>query len=585
MAQALSNRIDDWLRQGLALHQSGKFDDAEPLYRRVLARQPSHPAANHLLGLIKLQQGQAEKAVALISRAVHLRGTDPQYHCNLGVALNASGQPERAIASFERAIELQPGYADAFSNRGMALKALGRLTEAVESYQRAVALKPAEAGYHLNLANAQVDLGDRAAAEQSYRRALALRPGYPAALSGLCLTLEYLDRAGEAVAAGEAAVAAWPREPEHHKSLGRAYRAAMRPEDAVASYRRALALDPRDAESFRLMSLILRRAASDDDMGAMEALLQEPGLPNEQQAQLHFALGKGYDDLGDYRRALDHYLRGNALQRRNTPFSIQAVEHEFAVLERLFETSRQPLPSLPHGQAGPIFIVGLPRSGKSSLEGMLGWHARTHKGGELPLLGHQVDAVMRQYRLAEPSVFLDALPPSVFATIGANYRREAEKLAGRSAVLIDTMPLNFCRVGFIRLAMPGARILHCIRDPLEHCVAMFQKYFARHGYEYASDPDELAAYYRLYRRLMAHWHRLFPDFVLDIDMAALRQQPEAQMRKVLEFCGLEWDAACLEPYEPEPQIGRSAPISAEQRRQRLELYGKMVNGGVVNDEW
>ena len=577
MAHAPSSKLEDWMRQGLSLHQTGRVAEAEPFYLRVLDKQPSHPAANHLLGLIRLQQGQPESAVALIARAVLTRRDDPQYHCNLGVALNAAGQYARAVASLDRAIELQPDYAEAFSNRGMAFKNLGRPAEAVASYRQAIALRPAEAGFHLNLGNALTDLGDLRAAESSYRKALELRPWYPAALAGLCLTLEALNRSDEAVSVAEQATAAGPRVAEYHRSLGRAYRAAGRLDDAVASYRRTLALDPRDAESFRLMSLLLRRAALDDDMHAMERLLQEGDLSDEQQAQLHFALGKGYDDLGDHLRSFDHFVRGNQVQRRYAPFSLEGALQEFAAIERLFADA-DALPRLATTDAAPIFIVGLPRSGKSSLEGMLGRHARVQKGGELPILANEVAAVWRQHGLAEPSASLDTVPPSELAAIGANYAREAATLAAPPLVLIDTMPLNFRHIGFIRLALPNARVLHCVRDPLEHCAAMFQKYFARRGFEFASDLGELAAYYRLYQRLMTHWHSVFPGFIRDVDMAALRQNPEAQMRQVLDFCGLDWDPACAAPYDPEPEIGAPIDVTPDMRSGRLEPYRNAMAG-------
>lgn len=568
------------MRQGLSLHQSGRVAEAEPFYRRVLEKQPSHSAANHLLGLIRLQQGEAEKAVALISRAVHGRAGDPQYHCNLGVALNAASQAELAIASFDRAIELQPAYAEAYSNRGMSLKTLGRPAESAASYRQAIALKPNEAGFHLNLANALTDLGDLHAAEESYRRALELRPGYPAALSGLCLTLESLGRAPEAVAAGEQATAVKPGVPEYHRSLGRAYRAAGQLEDAVASYRRAIALNSRDAESFRLLSLIVQRNDRDDEMAAMERVLEEPGFPDEQRSQLHFALGKAYANLGEFGPSFDHYSRGNALQARHAPFSLERAEREFATLQRLFDAAH--VPSLHAGNAGPIFIVGLPRSGKSSLEGMLGRHTRTHKAGELPILAHHVAEVWRRYGLGDPAGSLDAVPSSAFATIGANYMREVGKLAAPPIMVIDTMPLNFRHIGFIRLALPGAKILHCTRDPLEHCVALFQKFFGRPGFEFTSDPGQLAAYYRLYRQLMAHWHRVFPGAVRDVDVARLRQDPEPKMREILEFCGLEWDPACRASYEPEPQLGAAGAARAELRRDELRLYAYLF-GPLVDD--
>lgn len=569
MAQAHPGKFDDWMRQGLALHQSGRLGEAEVFYRRVLDRQPSYPAANHLLGLIRLQQGDADAAVGLISRAVHVRGNDPQYHCNLGVALNAAGQPGRAVASFERAIALQPGYADAHSNRGMALKQLGRPAEAVESYRQAIAIRPGEAGFHLNLANALTDLGDLHAAEAAYRRALDLRPGYPAALSGLCLTLEALDRTEEAVAAGEQAVALGPGEPEYHRSLGRALRAAGRPVEAVASYRRAIALNPLDAEAYRLMSLILRRGGKDDDLQAMERLLADGALPAEQQAHLHFALGKGYLELGDGERSFDHYRRGNALRREAAPFSLVGVEREFATIRRLFGDTAGVAPrASAAAETPPVFIVGLPRSGKSSLEGTLGRHDQARKGGELPLLGVEVARLWRGFELSRPDSSLRDVPAEAIAALGERYMAEARKLAPPPLRLIDTMPLNFRHIGFIRLALPEARIIHCTRDPLEHCVAMFQKYFARPGFEFASDLGDLAAYYGLYRQLMAHWRFVFPGAILDVDVQELRREPEARMRTILDFCGLEWDPACLAPYEPEPEIGAAGQLAPQAERLR-----------------
>jgi hypothetical protein len=149
---------------------------------------------------------------------------------------------------------------------------------------------------------------------------------------------------------------------------------------------------------------------------------------------------------------------------------------------------------------------------------------------------------------------------------------EIRKLAPPPLRVIDTMPLNFRHIGFIRLALPNARIVHCTRDPLEHSVAMFQKSFARRGYEFASDLGDRASHYRLYRRLMAHWHGVFPGSVLDVDVATLRKDPGPRMRAILGFCGLDWDQACAAPFEPEPEIGAGGQPAQELRRERLRPY-------------
>jgi len=567
VAQFKSSRLDESMHRGLALHQAGRRAEAEAIYRDVLKRQPRHAAANHLLGLALLQRGDAEAAVRSIARAVAARGDDAQYHGNLGVALDAAGRPAEAVASFDRAIALSPAFAEAWSNRGKALKQLGRLAEAVDSYREALARKPGEAGFHLNLANALADLGDLPAAEAAYRQALALRPTYAAALSGLCRMLEALDRADEAVAIGEEAAARDPREPEHHRALGRALLAAGRPAGAVASYRRALGLDATDAESWRLLSLIQRRATRDADMAAMERLLARPDLPDAQRAHLHFALGKGLDELGDVAGSFDHYRRGNALLHRAAPFPLAAAEAEIESLLALFAAPA----ALPHAapvEAPPVFIVGLPRAGKSSLEGMLARHPALRRGGELPLLGHAVARLRREAGLADPGAI---------AALAAEYLAGARRLAPPPLRLLDTMPLNLMQIGFIRLALPNALILHCVRDPLEHAVAIYQKYFGRPGYEFSTDLGDLAAYYRLYRRLMAHWHAVFPGAILDVDVAALRRAPEAPMRAILDFCGLDWHPACLAPFDPEPEIGPSPPPA-----DRLAPYRDLLQSGLLS---
>lgn len=564
------------MRQGLSLHQSGRLADAEPFYRRVLDRQPSHPAANHLLGLVRLQQGEPESAVSLIARAVHVRGGDPQYHCNLGVALNAAGRPERAIESFDRAIALQPGYAEAFSNRGMALRAQRRFAEAVESYREALRIRPREPGFFLNLANALNELGDAGEAELNYRLALALRPGYPAALSGLCQALVALGRTDDAIAAGEAAIAASPGQSEFHRILGLALWEAGRPAQALAAWRRALALKPDDAELLRLVSLVQRRASYDDEVRLMVGLAGDDGQGDQARMHLNFALGQAFDDLGEFEKSFQHYLTANALQRRRAPFSLKAAEADVEALMRQFAGVPDRLRQAGTAGAAPVFIVGLPRSGKSTLEGMLGRHPATRKTGELVLMGALVAELRKNEGFGRDSASVAALSESAVAWLGEEYMKRIGRIAPGSRAPIDTMPLNLWHVGFIRLALPGARIVHCVRDPLEHCVAIFQKCFALPGFEFSTDLADLGGYYRMYRRLMRFWDRTFPGAVLEVDLRRLAGEPQAQMRRVLDFCGLTWDPACLAPFETEMRVGDGPREEPAARALRLRPYEPLL---------
>lgn len=550
------------LGEALALHQRGEVAKAEPIYRRVLAEDPDNAQATQLLGVVYLQRGDAASAVQLLAKAVDLEPDNPQYLGDLGVAQNAANMFEEALRSLNRAIDLRPDYAQAHSNLGMTLKNLGRHEAAVASYRRAINLRPSEAGFHLNLGNSLTAAGDLSEAETAYRKALELRPGYPAAVSGLALTLSHLGRSDEAIATGQKAIANNRNVAAYHFSLGRAYRDARQPEQAIACFRRALELDPGDMESVRYLALLEAKSAFDEELAALSSLFESGRLSNEQGVHLAYALATWLDDLGEYERAADYYARANGARAHSVPFSIDS---ERAVIEEILSLF-DPMPDPGANGTGyaPIFVVGLPRSGKTTLEGMLSRHPRLQSAGELRVLALLGRELSQTYKLAAPGAHISRVPEDRFVKLREAYRRHAESIVSPSMRSIDTMPTNFRLIGLIRLAIPDAKILHCVRPRLEHCVALYKKSFGT-GFSYTYDLNALADYYRLYERTMTFWKERIPGFVIDVDVADLLQRKDAGMRRIFEHCGVEYDEACLEPFESEPRRG-----SARSAKEGLE---------------
>jgi len=530
------SKIDELMRQGLQLHQAGRLPEAQAIYGKVLQKLPGHAAANHLLGLSLLQRGDAAGAVTRIQRAVHVRGSDPEYLGNLGTALNAAGRPAEAVEAFDRALKLQPTNAGALNNRAMALKALGRYDEAVASYRAAIAAKPDEAGFYRNLGNALSPLGDWHGAEAAYRRALELRPNFPNALTGLCNALQALQRVGEAVEVATACAARFPAESEYHRALGLAHWLAGDPAAAAAAYRAAIAANPADVEAHRMLGAIVQRKSDDAEVRAVEALLARTDLNEEQRAQLEFTLGAAFDDIGDAGRASGHFVRGNALIRRLRPFDIDAALARMEELKTWFAAIDLPPIESP---TGPVFIVGLPRSGKTTLEGMLARHPDFFPAGELSVAGIRSSGVHQRGKDGAEGA----------ETLGKQYLAMAGALAPMHRIL-DTMPNNFLLLGQLRLALPTARVLHCTRDPEAHAVALQRKLFLQGGNEYTSDTADLTAYMGAYRDLMSFWRQRFPDFIHDVDMA----DPAPQLPAVLNFLGAPCDAAVAAPFVSEPRL-------------------------------
>ncbi len=538
---------NELLQQGLALHQSGRGAEAAAFYERVLAREPQQPAANHLLGLVRLQQGKAEEAVKLLARAVRADPRNAQYLGNLGVALNAAGEHEKAIDALDRAIAAKPDFAEAHANRGLALRALSRFGEAAASHRQAIRLKPNEPGFHFNLANALADDGRLWDAEAAYRRAIELRPHYPAAVAALVSLLVRTGRAAEAVTLVDAALQKHPGEPSLHLQRALALRALGQLTEAAAGLGRALELAPDFGEAHLHLSYLVRHEHRDDAIARMEKLASDPGVPDEQRIWANFGLGKALTDLGEHRAAIDAFTEANRLVRQRTSFSLERAVAQLS--DELSEFEGAAAPDSGYREARPIFVVGLPRSGKSTVELILTRHPQVAGVGELPTFGR----LLGELRQETGGASVSAIAPARLERLGRDYLAEVQRIAPAGMISVDTMPSNFRHTGFISLTLPNARIIWCRRPALDHCVAIFEKYLTSRGYEYASDLDELVAYHAAYVRMMEGWQRLFPGRIHAIDIGAATD--ESQIVDLLRFCGLTPLPAETAALRSEPQLG------------------------------
>lgn len=543
--------ISDLLQKGLALHQSGRVNEAAAVYLDVLRLDVAQPAANNLLGLVRLAQGKAEEAVTLISRATEGNPADPQYFCNLGVALNAAGQYDKSVAALDRAIALKPDYAEAYSNKGMVLRSLKRFREAVDMYRQAVRLRPAEAGFHFNLANTLRDAGFLFETESAYRRAVHLRPRYAAAISGLAAALDSEGRAPEVLELLDRALKELPKEPALHLRRGRALYHLHRLTEAAAAFRRAIETDPRFGEAHLYLSYLVRREARDADVEAAARLFADEEAPDEARTFAGFALAKALADLDDHDASVTTYIAANDMNRRAVVNPPERVTNGLAADAQRFDgVSATRLDGGFH-DANPIFVVGLPRSGKSTVETILDRHPAVEGVGELPTMGRLVAELKSEIG----DMPISEVPSDRFTELGRAYMREAQSLAAPGLRIVDTLPSNFRHIGFIRLALPNARIICPVRPVAEHLIAIYEKLFVASGYEWSSDLGELATHHAAFKAQMASWHDLFPGRIYEVELQKLQDDRQGEIGRLLEFCGLHWSDACMGEARSEPQIG------------------------------
>lgn len=561
--------IAEMLSEALQLHQSGRVGDAAPIYRQVLDRDPDQPAANHLLGLVHLQRGEAEDAVRLIRRAIRANSADPQYFTNLGVALNKLGRFVEAVEAFDRALALNPRLPGTLSNRGMALKGLGQHAASAASYRAAIDLHPVEPGIHGNLGNVLVEAGAFAEAEAAFRNAMRLQAWHPTSVGGLCMVFEETSRLEQAEALAREAVAAMPALPLFRYRLGRALSLLRRPEEAAEQFREAVRLKEDYGVAWYFLANSERRTEDDAELATLRALATAPGVAPEETVFANYALGRALADLGRHDESVAAFSAAHAARRQ---MSSERASDEIAGLRQRLEQFPEPLRGDSPGlsQAAPVFVVGLPRSGKTTVEMMLSATSGFQGVGEQRILPGLVAAALAEFG-DRPA----AWPATAWERIGADYARKAGSLVPAGIRPVDTFPPNFGLIGFILAALPRATIIHTRRNRPGQLVALLEKYVTGRGYAYTADIEGLAGYHEAYRALMARWHALYPQQIIDLDVAdaAARQQ-------FAGLLGLDPDVVDRQP-ETEPRANPWSPAEERNNRARQLAAWQRLHPGLA----
>lgn len=315
-------------------------------------------------------------------------------------------------------------------------------------------------------------------------------------------------------------------------------------DEAAGLFEQALAVAPEHGPALYGRASIASFRGEPVDVADLESRLA--GLGGEDRVHVHFALGRAYLDRDDPARAFPHFQAGNGLRRAGYAYDVADDERLMAALAAAF-----PPEAFTDGAGAtserPIFIVGMPRSGSSLLEQILAAHPEIHGAGELLQLKR---LVIETFAGQEPfPAVMATQTPAQRQALGRRYLDEILALAPDARRIVDKLPLNLYFAGLIHRMLPNARIIHLRRDPLDTCLSCYTTLF-REPMRFTHDLTELGRFHRVYRRLMAHWRWVLPaDRFVEVEYGRLTIEPEPQVRRLLEFCGVGWDAACLSPHE------------------------------------
>ncbi|MEM6846808.1 MAG: sulfotransferase [Pseudomonadota bacterium] len=586
--------LDRTLSNARRLAKKGDALAAHALYSSILSAHPANvraaeaiaalrkppsitlsaktkPLLNDLsLALRLLRAGQAREALAKAARHAGPHGHHPLVPYTLGMIFSRLEDHRSAIGAFRQAIAAHPPFADARMRVAKAYANVGDRQSAITELSDALAIDPTHAPYAAELGRllgaerrtkeslAVLDIaathapddpdirihrgaalslrGAHAKAIADHEKAVALAPGAAAPALALATTMRIARRHAKSEAILRDAIAAHPNDAGLWNNLGVTLSEWGDDEAALAAFEKAATLDPAHVPARVNLALWTKGTAQEANVTAIERMLAE----GVEGTQLHFALGKALDDLGEYDRAYTHFAKGNAMRRARLRYSPAAVDEAFSKIREQF--AAEPLPAWTGATDDgptPIFIVGMPRSGSSLGEYLLAAHSQVEGVGEANAFKIALEPMSESLRDGE------AVTQTMLGALRRRYRNAIAEFRSTSPMVLDKELSNFRWIGFIASAFPESKIIWTRRDRMATAWSIFNMYFSSGGHNYSYSQEDIVHYFKIHDELMAFWQRVLPERIYTLDYEALTSQPEKTVHDLLDHCGLAVEPQCL----------------------------------------
>ncbi len=445
----------------------------------------------------------------------------------------------RALEIVHGAIEHHGESADLLLRQAQVLMQMRRREEGVAAARRAAEICPPDARLLQAIAKVHVERNEPAEGKLLLQRARELLPTDPGIFYDSAVAHFYLNEM----------------------------------EEAATLLERVLTVAPGNGFAHYVRSQLGTQTAAKNHVEQLRSTLMRPQIRKQDAISTYFALAKELEDIGEFQESFAALAEGNRIKRSTLDYQVQ---NDLDAMQKVMtHYTRDALAQAAKGDSatGPIFIVGMPRTGTTLAERILGNHTDVASLGELVDFPIEMTALAEQVFVSSGATDSDLLRASLqmdFAELGRNYLRSVRPLAGGHPYFVDKLPFNFRYCGLIHQALPNAKIVHLTRDPLDTCYAVFKTLFVN-AYHYSYQLDELAQFYVGYRRTMEHWHAVMPGVIHDLSYEDLVADPLVQCRKLLDFCGLPWQDDVLDFHR-----SRAPSTTASAAQVRKPIYQSSV---------
>lgn len=567
--EAATISISEAMTHARGLIRAGQWDMAVAQLREITAVAPQTAEAQRMLGAAFRKLGRSEEANQAELAAIHASVHDPELQ-QAARALLANNLPVAEPILRQR---LKQSPADVAAIRMLAELAgrIGRYGDAERLLRRALELAPCFGPARANLATVLYRQNRAAEAVEELDQLLIEDPLNAAHNNLKAAALGRIGGFDEALALYEELLVRFPEQARIWMSYGHILKTVGRTDDSIAAYRRALEIEPTLGELWWSLANLKTLRFADADLSRMEQALQTGSIASTDRYHLHFALGKALEDRGAYADSFRHYAEGNRLRRAEVDYR----PHEYAAFvaracDVLTTALMDELGDRGCPAPDPIFVLGMPRAGSTLIEQILSSHSRIEGTMELPDIPAIAAELGERDRLGAYLDTLAGVEPQRLVALGQQYldRTRVQRKTVRP-FFIDKLPNNWMHVGLIHLILPRAKIIDARRHPLDCCFSNFKQHYAR-GQNFSYSLEDMGHYYAGYVRLMKHVDALLPGRVHRVIHEALVDDPETEIRRMLDYLGLDFEPGCLEFHKNDRAV-RTA--SSEQVRRPINRDG------------